>query len=118
VDIEFDSALFDSTSQIRITDRSGTVPEGFSGGTGYAEVVLEFMNRTSPRAKDYMNWFMTRIAKMPPSKQTAELASKFIELSILLHPKNSELAFPVDVVQLKGGGSVDWVWVKPNCQKN
>jgi hypothetical protein len=115
IDIGFDRPLFNLTHEIRVTHDSVVMREGDSVFGGYDRTANEFARESTQRARDYMNWFKTRISGMGRSTQRAELASKFVELSILLDADNSELGFPVDVLQLRGGGTVRWRWVKPNC---
>ena len=118
VNIDLDLPLFDSTGKIHIIHDDFDLPANSHAGMGHDEIVDEFRHETSPRAKDYMRWFSGRIANEDISRQRAELASKFIELSILLHPKSSELGFPIDVLQLMRTTGVHWVWRKPNCDEN
>ena len=115
VDIDFELQLFDSTGKVKLIHNVSEIPADSSASAGHDDIVIEFRHQTTQRAKDYMGWFKRRIADLPPDQQRAELASKYIELSILLHPKNNELAFPVDVLQLRKGTGVHWVWRKPNC---
>ena len=117
VNINFDLPLFDSTGEIKLISNANEIPAASSISMGHDDVVIEFRHDTTQRAKEYMSWFRRRIAALPPHRQRAELASKYIELSILLHPKSNELAFPVDVLQLRADG-VHWVWRKGNCPEN
>jgi hypothetical protein len=117
VNIDFDLPLFDSTGEIKLISNAHEIPAASSISMGHDDVVIEFRHDTTQRAKEYMNWFRRRIAALPPHRQRAELASKYIELSILLHPKSNELAFPIDVLQLRADG-VHWVWRKSNCPVN
>jgi hypothetical protein len=115
VDIVFDLQLFDSTGRVKVLHKIGEIPTNSSASMGHDEIAMEFHFQTTQRAKDYMAWFKRRIATLPPDQQYAELASKYIELSILLHSKNSELAFPVDVLQLRKDTGVRWIYRKDNC---
>jgi hypothetical protein len=116
VNIRFDLNLFDSTGKVRITHDSQPADPNIPGGIGFGKIALEFGDQTTPRAKEYMKWFATRTSNMTRSDKLAELTSKLVELSILLQPDDANLAFPIDVLQLKGGSSVKWRWVKPNCE--
>jgi hypothetical protein len=117
VDIGFDLRFFDATGKIRFfADRRILLKQS---ALGHADVVTEFLSRSSERSIAYMEWFDTTSAALSRSKEQAALASKFIELSILLHPKNTELGFPIDVVQFGPPPlGIHWIWIKPNCQQN
>lgn len=117
VNINFDLPLFDSTGEVKLISNANGIPADSSFSMGHDDVVIEFRHDTTQRAKEYMNWFRRRIAALPPHRQRAELASKYIELSILLHPKNNELAFPIDVLQLRADG-LHWVSRKGNCPED
>jgi hypothetical protein len=113
--ITFDRPLFDSSSVVSIGHNGTIVPRGqFSAG--HDEIAMEFGQQTSGRAKEYMDRFMPQLPSGKSEKRAA-IAAKLIELSILLHPKSSELGFPVDVVQLAPKTGVSWVALKPNCPK-
>ena len=115
INIGFDPRLFDATGKVKLTHDSGELyPNSLLIG-GLGEVANEFNFQATPRAKNYMSWFKSHIADLPSDRQHAELDSKLVELSILLHPRNKELGFPVDVLQLQEGTGVHWVWRKPNC---
>ena len=116
VDIDFDLQLFDSTGKAVIVPQIHDIPVNSSSSIGLDEVAIEFRSQTTERAQDYMAWFKRRISTLPRDQQNAELASKYVELSILLHPRKTELAFPIDVLQLRSNGPVKWFWKKPNCQ--
>jgi hypothetical protein len=116
VDISFDSLFFDSTQQVKLVDKITEIPAHSHISMGHDEVVIEFHDKTTQRAKDYMAWYERRLAGMTVSQSQAELASKFIELSILLHPDNSELGFPIEVLQLRPGTGVHWISHKPKCR--
>jgi hypothetical protein len=115
VDIDFDRKLFDATGKVHISHDSEALRENSTLVGGLGEIVDEFNQQTSLRAKSYMPWFKAHIADLPLDKQHAELASKFVELSILLHPRRKELGFPIDVLQFQEGTGVRWVWHKANC---
>jgi hypothetical protein len=116
VDIDLDLQLFDSTGKAKIIPITHDVAANSSFAIGLDEVAMEFRSQTSERAQDYMAWFKRRISTLPRDQQNAELASKYVELSVLLHPRRDELAFPIDVLELRSNGSVQWFWRKPNCQ--
>lgn len=116
VEMEFDLKQFDSTGTVSITPYPSDLPENRAKPAGMAEIVDEFYNGKSTRAKEYMQWFKSRVVDLPSSQRQAELASKLIELSILLHPRNDELGFPVDVVQLRRKSGVFTRWLKPTCR--
>jgi hypothetical protein len=116
VEMEFDLKQFDSTGTVSITPYPSDLPQNRAKPAGMAEIVDEFYNGKSARAKDYMQWFKSRVVDLPSSQRQAELASKLIELSILLHPRNDELGFPVDVVQLRRKSGVFTRWLKPTCR--
>jgi len=90
---------------------------GGSVSGGQDEVVDEFLNQTSDRAKEYMKGFMPQLSGLTIDQKRAAISSKLIELSILYHPDKSELGFPVDVLQLRPTTGVHWISVKPNCPK-
>jgi hypothetical protein len=115
INIGFDMRLFDATGKVKLTHDIGELQPNSLLVGGLGEVVNEFNFQATPRAKSYMSWFKAHIADLPLDRQHAELNSKFIELSILLHPRSKELGFPVDVLQLQEGTGVRWVWRKPNC---
>jgi hypothetical protein len=115
VDISF---AIDFTGKILMNHDSHFAPDGATLYGGHAEVITEFLRGTSPRAADFMKWFRARISTEDSNMQRADLASKFVELSILLNPHNETLAFPIDVVRLTGTEGVRWVWRKENCPEN
>jgi hypothetical protein len=115
VNIDFDLRLFDSTGKVKLVHDIGELKDNSLLAGGLADIVNEFNSQTTARAKIYMRWYLDRIADLPADRQRAELNSKFIELSILLHPRRNELGFPIDVLQLQEGTGVHWVWRKPNC---
>jgi hypothetical protein len=84
---------------------------------GRDEVLTEFLDRTSPRAKDYLAEFIPRISLLPPHERRAAFASKLIEWSIQLNPHQSDLGFPIDVLQLRRTSGVHWVTLKKNCAR-
>jgi hypothetical protein len=109
------SYAIDLTGKILMNHDSYFAPDGATLLGGHSEVIKEFLGGSSPRAVDYMRWFRARIATEDSNMQRADLASKFVELSILLNPHNETLAFPIDVVRLTGAEGVHWVWRKENC---
>jgi hypothetical protein len=86
--------------------------------TGLLEIAQEFGDQKSERAKNYMTWFSDQISEQTAPKQRAMTAAKLVELSILLHPKNAELGFPIDVLQLNKTTGVQWIQKKQNCPSN
>jgi len=117
VEIYFDIGLFDLLKQIRIVPKVIDVTVGQSS-LGHSEIIDEFRNGTTERARDYMNWYTARIASLPLHQRRAEFTSKMAELTVLLHPDKDALAFPIDVLQLRQRTGVHWVWKKPNCPEN
>jgi hypothetical protein len=117
VDINFDLPLFDSTGTTRFVSRSDPI-NGPWGSLGLTEVFLEFGKRTTMRASEYMEWFMPQISTLNHSSQGIKLASKFVELTILLHPRNGEVGFPIDIMQFNGGTGVNWFTRKSKCPEN
>lgn len=116
INVCFDLKLFDSVGALSVLHHGSDVAEKDSPLIGgHDEIAREFFFRTSPRAKAYMNWFQSRISHLSASDQQAEIGSKMIELSILLHPQNHELGFPIDVVQLRRKSGVYKRWLKPRC---
>ncbi len=115
VEIGFDVPLFDSTHKVRITHSSKIVLDGSYGFGGHGEIAVEFLYRTSERGKDFYNRFTAENSSKDSSTQRAILARELVELSVQLHPNRIELGLPADVLQLKGGGTVQWRWVKQNC---
>ena len=117
-DIDFDLRLFDSKHLVRLWHDGRNIPPGTSASGGRDEIIDEFLALSSTRAKDYWEQFIPQISNTTKSQQRASIASKLIELSIRLHPQNSELGFPVDVLQLRPRTGVSWVSIKPNCPQN
>ena len=120
VTIFFDLQAFDSSGTVRLQEKiEGRLdtPEQW-GSMGRNEIEIEFVKRATPRANQYMDWYGPQISTLDPSKLRSELATKFVELSILLHPNNIELGFPIDVLQLNGKTGVHWISRKPNCPEN
>lgn len=103
VDISFDIPLFDSTGAVKLIHSPNDAIQkvGFGSGLGLDEIILEFTSRSTPRAAEFMRWWLPQISRLKPSDWRAAFTSKLIELSILLHPRHDELGFPVDVVQLQ-----------------
>jgi hypothetical protein len=117
VNIYFDLQLFDATGTTRLIPDNNPMAETW-GGLGFSEIFLEFGKETSLRATEYMKWFTPQISALSHSRHDAKLASKFVELTILLHPRNSELGFPIDLLQLNGGTGVHWGQHKQKCPEN
>ena len=115
VNIWFDLPLFDSKGTISVSHEGEYLAVGKSIGAGLDEIIDEFQERSSTRAREYIQWFAPQLSGMSPSQRHAAIASKFIELSILLHPRNAELGFPIDILQLVRTTGVRWVLRKPNC---
>jgi hypothetical protein len=115
--IDFDVQLYDSTGGLKLIPSIEEASAGMSYFMGHGETVMEFRGETTQRAKDYMSWFNKHIADLPTDLRRAELASKYVKLTILLNPRQDELGFPIDVLQLRRDGA-HWVSVKPNCQTN
>lgn len=115
VDISFDLPLFDSTGKIRLIHTPNAVREGGSGSAGHDEIIGEFMSQSTPRAAEFMRWWVPQISTFSRSAKRAAVASKLIELSILLHAHQEELGFPIDVVQLRPRAGVHWVSNNKNC---
>src|ERR1700676_2408288 len=101
MNIWLDLPLFDLTGFVHLLHSGDFLSVGHSLGAGLDEVVDEFQEQSSARAKEYIEWFRTQLASMTPSQRRATVATKFIELSTLLHPRNSEMGFPIDVLQLR-----------------
>jgi hypothetical protein len=118
VNIDFDGQLFDTSGQIHITHNIRNLPPDSWASGGLDEVADEYRLETSVRAKEYMSQFRTEILSLSPLEQRARLAAKYVEMSILLHPRKAELGFPIDVLQLKPGTGVNWVSIKANCPQN
>jgi len=116
VEITFDLNLFDSTNVIRLMHDGFDPSAGDHVVGGHSEIVNEFIAKSSPRAAEYMAWYDQRISALSASEQQAELASKYIELSLLLNEHRDELGFPIDVVQLRRKSGVFRRWLKPNCR--
>ncbi len=115
VEIFYDLKLLDSTGKVKLLPKQDVLHEDHWNVDGDKAVVLEFKNATSARAAEYMRWFAPQLSKVPVNEQRAAYASKFIELSILLHPRNFELGFPIDVLQLHRKTGVVWVSRKSTC---
>jgi len=117
--ILYDRNLYDSTRQIRIWDTPPKIykaPRSVYGGL--SQIAQEFVAMKTQRSKSYMSWFLPRIANQGFSQQRAAIATKLVELSILLHPKNSSLDFPIDVLQLDTSKGVRWIEKKDKCPAN
>jgi len=111
MNIDFDP----DNSRLRVFHKSQDMSHIGSLTMGRDEVAAEFLDQSSPRAKQLMAAFIAQIRTLSPSERRAAFVSKLVELSIQLHPQNSELAFPIDVLQLRRTEGVHWVSVKPNC---
>jgi hypothetical protein len=107
--------LFDLTGSAHLLHSGDYLSGGHSLGGGLDEVIDEFQAQSSTRAREYIEWFHTQLSSMSPSQRRATFAAKFIELSILLHPRNSEIGFPIDVLQLRRTTGIHWVSRKTNC---
>lgn len=114
-----DVAKYDATGEIKLNAESDEIMRPNSWGySGFYEIMREFSSESTPRAQEYMKWFRSQIENLSPSERRAAIASKMIELSILLHPQRELLGFPVDVVQLDAGEDARWVSRKPSCAEN
>ncbi len=118
VNMDFDESLFDTYGQVRVTRDIQNVPIDSWVSVDLKQVAYEFRWETSDRAKKYMARFRTEISALTPREQRAKLATKFVELSIRLHPRNAELGLPVDVLQLRPALGINWVSLKSNCPQN
>lgn len=118
VNIDFDGRLFDTYGQVRVTHDIQNFAIDSWASAGLDEVADEYRLETSDRARKYMARFRTEISALTPREQRAKLATKFVELSIRLHPRKAELGLPVDVLQLKPVVGITWVSLKTNCPQN
>jgi len=121
LNIDYDDRLFSSSGEVRLTHELSSLEPEKGGGAmsmGHDEVIEEFLSKKSVRAKEYMAWFLPQLTTMSPSEKRAAIATKYIELSILLHPQSDLMGFPIDVLQLKRTKGVNWVFVKPNCPRD
>lgn len=118
VQINFDGQLFDKSGRIHITHDKRILRSDNWYSAGRHEIADEYIKGTSDRAKTFMVPFRTQLAALAPSERDAKMASKLVELSILLHPLKADLAPPVDVLQMKPGIGTHWVSIKPNCPKD
>jgi hypothetical protein len=112
--IGFDVGLFDSTGSIRLRSAGKPVSSDSHAAMGLDEIANEFFDKTSVRATDYMNWFSTQLPTTP-ERRIAAISSKMVELTILLDPRDKELGFPIDLLQLRPKTGVRWNAVKKNC---
>ena len=118
ISIGFDVGLYDSQGKIAVSEtRRYDLPENSHVTGGHDEIINEFLGKTSTRARDYMSWFNASITGLSSGKQNANLASKMIELSILLHPKNQELGLPIDLIQMNRTVGLRVLSMKPECYK-
>jgi len=112
----FDISLYDSSGKIAVVDEPAVnLPENSHMSGGHDEIITEFLDQTTVRAREYMPWFKSRIASLPRAEQTAELVSKMVELSILLHPDNGELGFPIDIIQMRRRDGLRTLSMKSEC---
>lgn len=118
VQIDFDGQLFDKSGRIHITHDKRILRSDNWYSAGRHEIADEYIKGTSDRAKKFMAPFRTQLATLSPSERDAKMASKLVELSILLHPLKADLAPPVDVLQMKPGIGIHWVSIKPNCPRD
>jgi hypothetical protein len=115
MNVWFDLALFDRAKRALVLYDTEDLQKNQHVFAGLSEIMEEFRDQKSNRAKEFMHWYASRISTLSESDQMAETASKLIELSILLHPRNRELGFPVDVVQFRPKVGTVNRWIKPQC---
>jgi hypothetical protein len=117
VEIGYDPTVFTSENLVRVHHDGFVLNAPITISGGRDEIVREFNSQSSERARKYFGWFNPTITNLPTSQRHALVASKLIELSILLHPQANELGFPIDVLQLRPKSGVSWVSIKPNCAR-
>ena len=100
IDVSFDKALFDAKGKIHLKYSSHELFPGDWATGGSGEIAREFMAHSSTRATEYMNWWVPKISRLDSSGRGIAVATKLIELSILLHP-NQGLGFPIDGLQIR-----------------
>jgi hypothetical protein len=115
INVAFDVTAFDSTGAVRLDYPAKKVSAGEWISAGSNQIIMEFMLRSSPRAKEFMSQWKVESAKLNPIAQQAALASKMIELSISLHPHPEEIGLPVDVLQIIPRTGIHWVQRKTDC---
>jgi hypothetical protein len=123
LNIDYDDKLFSSSGEVRLVHDFTTLQAEKGGeekfiGMGHDEVIGEFISMKSTRSREFMAWFLPQLTAVSPGQRRTALASKYIELSILLHPKSDQVGFPIDVLQLERTTGVRWISVKPNCPKD
>jgi hypothetical protein len=72
INILFDLNLFDTTKQVRLFHSVFAAPVGATIATGRNDVALEFRYKTTQRAKDYANWYETRVDNLALHQRRAE----------------------------------------------
>ena len=114
VDIIYDPAAFATNGSLNVSHNIQSASSGRVTG-GRDEIITEFLERTSQRANEYLDWWLPLISGLPLGLRQVAINTKMVELSILLHPQNSELGFPIDILQLMPKAGISWVQIKPNC---
>jgi hypothetical protein len=115
VNIGFDLPLMHTKGIARVKREINNVVAGTSISGGHDEIIGELLTRSSFRSRELLTSLQQQVSGMSPSERRATIVSKFIEWSILLNPNKDELAFPVDLLQLRSKTGVHWVRIKPNC---
>jgi hypothetical protein len=115
IDVSFDKALFDAKGEIHLKYSSHELIPGDWATGGLGEIAREFMAPSSTRATEYMNWWLPQISRLDSSGRGIAVATKLIELSILLHPNRQVLGFPVDGLQIRPRTGIRWFANEKKC---
>jgi hypothetical protein len=115
VEIDYDPALFSARTILKIDNRVTKLTDPVIAA-GHSEVIDEFMDRSTDRARRYLDSYFPTLAKLSPSARNAAISTKMIEMSILWSPQPAAVGFPIDALQLRSRTGVKWIKKKSNCQ--
>ena|ERR1700677_3097275 len=115
INIVFDVQAFDSKGEVRLTYPSEFEYPRKWITAGSSGVIMEYMNRSTKRAKDFMDKWHSEHAKLNPSVRQSDLAREMIALSLQLQPDRDKLGPPIEVVKIEPFKGISWIDKGNHC---
>ena len=116
VNVVFDIRAFDSTGKVALGYPFEDEVPGKWITAGSSEIIREYMDRSTPRARAFMDKWDVANAKLSSGARQAALAREMIDLSIRLHPNRIKLGRPIEVVQIEPTKGIRWIANENRCQ--
>jgi hypothetical protein len=82
---------------------------------GRGEIVTEFLEVKSERARAESQRFARETKGLPETELDKRLVTRLVDLTIRLLPDQAEVGGPIDVLQLDAGKGIRWNARKPTC---